>query len=105
MMESLNFDKMISDFLGCIDPEGLQRLEYKKKELGYFSIAHTLHELIMQRTNDIDTMKADIGDMFTDIRIPSGQVVNEDIQYKRGYRKNLNEYTTITDNQKYRADI
>lgn len=105
MMESLNFDKMISDFLGCIDPEGLQRLEYKKKELGYFSIAHTLHELIMQRTNDIDTMKADIGDMFTDIRIPSGQAVNEDIQYKRGYRKNLNEYTTITDNQKYRADI
>lgn len=59
----------------------------------------------MQRTNDIDTMKFDIGDMFTDIRIPSGQAINEDVQYKRGYRKNLNEYTTITDNQKYRADI
>ena len=103
--ESLNFDKMLSDFLGCIDPDGLQRLEYKQKELGYFSITHTLHDLIMQRTNASDNMKADIKELFSDMRIPSGQAVNEDVHYKRGYRQNVDEYTTIIPNRTYRADL
>ena len=95
LTESFNFDKMVSDFLNCIDPDGLQRLEVMKKELGYFSITHTLHELIMQRTNTTDDMKADIGEMFSDIRIHSGQSINNDIFYKRGHRINVDEYTTI----------
>lgn len=105
MVESLNFDKMISDFLGCIDPEGLQRLEYKKKELGYFSITHTLHEIIMQRTNATDELKSDIQEQFQDIRIPSGQTINEDVRYKRGYRQNVDEYTTLQQEQTFRADL
>ena len=105
MMESLNFDKMVSDFFGCIDPDGLKRLERQRDELGFFSITHTLHEIIKQHESCIDENQEYIKELFEDIRIPSGQAINEDVQYKRGYRKNLNEYTTITDNQKYRADI
>lgn len=105
MMESLNFDKMVSDFFGCIDPDGLKRLERQRDELGFFSITHTLHEIIMQHESCIDENQEYIKELFEDIRIPSGQAINEDVQYKRGYRKNLNEYTTITDNQKYRADL
>lgn len=105
MMESLNFDKMVSDFLKCIDPDALVRLESMKKELGYFSITHTLHELIMQRTSATDEIKTDVDAIFKDIRIPSGETINENIYYKRGYRKNLDEYTTITKNQSYRADL
>ena len=38
LRETFNFDKMVLEFMGCVDPECLQRLENKKKELGYFSI-------------------------------------------------------------------
>ena len=106
LTESLNFDKMVSDFLNCIDPDGLQRLEVMKKQLGYFSITHTLHELIMQRTNTTDEMKADIEEMFTDIRIHSGQSINNDIHYQRRHRTNVDDYTTIEPRmQTFRADL
>lgn len=105
MVESMNFDKMVSDFLSCIDPDALQRLESQKKELGYFSITHTLHELIMQRATTTDGMKAEIKDLFSDMRIPSGQAINEDTHYKRRHRTNVDEYTTIVPNQRFRADL
>ena len=105
MMESMNFDKMVSDFLSCIDPDALQRLESQKKELGYFSITHTLHELIMQRPIKTDEIQADIKDMFNDIRTFSGQTINEDTHYKRRHRTNVDEYTTITPHQSFRADL
>lgn len=105
MIESLNFDKMVADFLMCVDPDAFLRLESKKKELGYFSITHTLHELIMQRTSRKDEMKDEIGQMFTDTRIPSGEAVNEEIYYKRTRRTNVDEYTTIEKRQTLRADI
>ena len=98
LMESLNFDNMVHDFLSCIDPEGLQSLESQKRELGYFSITHTLHELIMQRTSATDEVKADIEEMFADVRIPSGEAVNNDIYYKP--KPNRGDYTTITVNKK-----
>ena len=87
MMESLNFDKMVSDFFGCIDPDGLKRLERQRDELGFFSITHTLHEIIMQHESCIDENQEYIKELFEDIRIPSGQAINEDVQYKRGYRR------------------
>ena len=105
MVETYNFDKMVSDFLKCIDPDALVRLESMKKKLGYFSTTHTLHELIMQRTSATDEIKTDVDAIFKDIRIPSGQAINENIYYKRGYRKNLDEYTTIEKKQTFRADI
>lgn len=105
MVESLNYDRMVSDFLGCIDPDSLNRVESKKKELGFFSITHTLHEIIMQRTNDTDDMEADILDQFHDMRISSGQAVNNDVYYKRKKRQNIDEYTTIEQSKTFRADI
>lgn len=105
MIESLNFDGMVSEFLGCVDPDVLKRLRCKQKELGYFSITHTLHEIIMQQTNAEDEIRADIEEMFTDNRIPSGQAVNDDIHYKRKHRTNVDEYTTIMPNTTYRADL
>lgn len=105
MTETFNFDQMTRDFLSCIDPESIERLEYHKKELGYFSITHTLHEIIMQHTNSKDEMQTDIEDMFKDVRTYSGQAVNEDIHYQQAYRTNVDEYTTITPKQKFRADI
>lgn len=105
MMESLNFDKMVADFLGCIDPDVLQGLEYLRDELGYFSITHTLHEIIMQRISSTDEVKADIEGMFKDIRIPSGLAINDDILYKKPHRINVDEYTTITPKQTFRADL
>lgn len=105
LRETFNYDKMVFEFLGSVDPDCLQRLESKKNELGYFSITHTLHELIMQRTNTTDDIKNDIEEMFTDIRIPSGEAINDDIYYRRGKRTNVDEYTTIQQKQTFRADL
>jgi hypothetical protein len=105
MVESLNFDKMVSDFLGCVDPDGLRGLDGIRKELGYFSITHTLHEIIMQRTSTKDENQEYIKKMFDDMRIPTGQAINDDIMYKRGRRQNVDGYTTITPSQTFRADI
>lgn len=105
MMESLNFDKMLTNFLGCIDPDGLQRLSNLKNELGYFSVTHTLHEIIMQHTSSIDENQEYIKQLFEDKRIPSGQAVNDNIVYKRNPRKNVDEYTTIEQRKTFKADI
>lgn len=105
MMESLNFDKMVSDFFGCIDPDELKRLERLRDELGFFSITHTLHEIIMQHASCIDENQEFIKELFEDKRIPSGQAVNDDVLYQRPHRTNVDEYTTITPKQTFRADL
>lgn len=106
LMESYNFDTMLKDFLGAVDPNALQRLEEETQVLGNISITQTLQELIMQRTTpEADMMKAEVRDLFSDIRIATGQQLNVDVKYKQGYRTNLKEYTTIQQNRTYRADI
>lgn len=105
MLESLNYDEMTTNFLSCIDPEGFRGLEVIKKEIGCFSITHTLHEVIMQRKSETDEIKADVMELFTDMRIPSGNIINEDVRYKRACRQNVDEYTTIQQKQTYRADL
>lgn len=106
IIESYNYDTMLSAFLGCIDPDALQHLEYETKRLGYFSITHTLHELILQRTASMeDNIASDVAELFSDIRIPTGETVNEDVYYKRKFNIG-DDYTTITKRKEnYRADI
>ena len=104
-VESLNFDKMVADFLKCVDPDAFMRLESKRVELGYFSITHTLHELIMQRTSKTDEIKDEIAGLFTDKRIPTGQAVNEDIFYQKRNKIHSDECTTFEKKQTFRADI
>lgn len=106
VVESYNFDTMLSAFLNCLDPDALQRLKDEAKRLGYFSITHTLHELIMQRTANIkaDNMSDEVRELFADERIATGQKTNTDTHYKAKQNRG-NDYTTITTRKTYRADI
>ncbi len=106
VVESYNFDTMLSAFLSCLDPDVLQRLKDEAKRLGYFSITHTLHELIMQRTANTkaDTISAEVRELFADERITTGQRINEDTHYKRKHNRG-DGYTTITQQKTYRADV
>ena len=106
MVESYNYDTMLSAFLNCLDPDALQRLKDEAQRHGYFSMTHTLHEIIMQRTADTkaDTISAEVRELFADERIPTGHKTNKDTYYKRKPNRG-NDYTTITTNKTYRADI
>ena len=96
LIESYNFDTMLSDFMGALDPEALQAITREQKKQGYFSIAHTLHELILQRAEKpADIMSQEIADMFADARTTAGEQVNEDIHYK-GKQNRGEEYTAPT---------
>lgn len=96
IVESYNIDAMLADFMGVLDPESLQAIAREQKKQGYFSITHTLHEMLLQRADKpADTMSQEIADMFTDARTTTGEQVNEDIHYKR--KPNRGEgYTTPT---------
>lgn len=106
VVESYNFDTMLSAFLNCLDPDALQRLKDEAKRLGYFSITHTLHELIMQRTANTkaDSMSDEVRELFADERIATGQKINSDTHYKPKQNRG-NDYTTITTRKTYRADM
>ncbi len=103
--ESYNYDTMLSSFLNAIDPDLVEVLNSKAKELGCFSITAALRLIILDATEGQRTLESDIADLFSDIRITTGQTINEEIHYKQGYRKNVDEYTTIPQNENYRADI
>mgnify|MGYP007056211947 FL=1 len=100
LIESYNYDTMLSAFMGALDPESLQALEREQKRQGYFSIAHTLHELVLQRTPaPADSMSEEIAELFTDMRTTTGEQVNEDIHYK-GKHNIGDEYTAPTPHRK-----
>ena len=86
LQESYNFETMLTDFLEAFDPEALQALKLKKDQLGYFSLTHALHEILMKsKPKPKDTIGMEIDNMFNDVRIPTGQEINKDIYYKQGY--------------------
>ena len=105
MMESYNYDNMLSSFLSAIDPIALEKLKCKAKDMGHFSITAALHSIIMESANEDYSIEADIKELFSDIRIHSGHSINEDVHYKQGYRKNADEYTTISQKETYRSDL
>ena len=81
--ESYNIETMLMDFIGSIDPESLQALCQMKADNGYFSLAQTLHELILSRKPaPADTMSEEIKQMFSDERVATGDKINEDVYYK-----------------------
>ena len=109
MIESYNYDTMLSAFLNCLDPDALQRLKDEAEKQGYFSITHTLHQLIMQRTETTEEtingiISAEVRGQFADERIPTGQKTNADTHYKRKHNRG-NDYTTITPHKTYKADL
>ncbi len=106
LVESYNYDTMLAAFLNAIDPDCLKRLEDEAKELGYFSITHTLCETLLKCSarTEKDIMRADIAKIFSDVRITTGQKINDDTQYKHKYNKG--DYTTPTARKEtYRTDI
>lgn len=105
MSESYNYDTMLSDFLNAINPDCLQHLKDEAKYNGYFSITHTLCKMITQRSASAkeDDMREEIAEMFNDIRISSGQSINDDTHYKR--KPNVGDYTIQKRNLTYRADL
>ena len=105
-VESYNYDTMLATFLNAIDPDCLQRLIDEAKHLGYFSITHALCEMILKCTDrtEKDIMRADIAEIFNDVRIWTGQKINEDLQYKR--KRNVGDYTQpYTHPQSYKTDL
>lgn len=104
-VESYNYDTMLAAFLSAIDPDCLQRLEDEAKELGYFSITHTLCETLLKCSarTEKDIMRADIAALFSDERTATGQQINTETHYKR--INNTGDYTTITPKKTYRADL
>ena len=105
MSESYNYDTMLSDFLNAINPDCLQHLKDEAKHNGYFSITHTLCKMITQRSTSTkeDSLREEIAEMFNDIRIPSGQSINDDIYYRR--KPNIGDYTIQKRKYTYRADL
>ena len=100
LIESYNFDTMLSDFMGALDPEALQALTREQQKQGYFSIAHTLHEIVMQHTDPpADMMSNEISEMFTDARTGTGEKVNENIYYRQKHNIEK-EYTAPTPRKK-----
>lgn len=100
LKESYNFDDMLRDFLAAFDPDLLQTLIQTKKQLGYFSIAHTLHVMVMQRKPaPVDMIAEEIAEMFSDTRISTGERINEEIFYK-GKNNKWEATTTLTGNKK-----
>lgn len=101
LIESYNYDTMLSDFMGALDPEALQALNREQQKQGYFSITHTLHELLMQHAPaPSDTMREEIAELFTDERTTTGEQVNNDTHYKR--KNNIGDgYTTPTPHKKW----
>ena len=106
IVESYNYDTMLSAFLNCLDPDALKRLKDEAQRQGYFSITHTLHEIIMQRTDTTkaDTIGAEVRELFDDVRISTGQKINDDTYYKRKQNRG-NDYTTISQRKTYKADL
>lgn len=106
LTECYNFDTMLADFMEAYDPVILNLLKDECKQLGYFSIGHTLHELLLQRaTPAADKMSEDVNAMFQDLRITTGQKVNNDILYKRKHNNYGEDCTTITRKPTFKADL
>lgn len=105
MIESYNYDTMLSSFLSAIDPDALAKLKVKAKDLGCFSITAALREIIMESADKQFSIESDINQIFSDIRISTGQEINDDVKYKKGYRMNVDEYTTDFREHTHRADL
>lgn len=105
LTESLNTDKMLADYLLANDPDTLRVLKEERRRMNLFSLGHTLHQIVLRHsTPTADAMSEEIAELFNDIRIPSGQMISEQIHYKRKNNR-WADYTTQTRRKSYRADV
>lgn len=95
LKDNFNIDYMLSMFFNSYDPKILELLKSVCKRNSNFSLSQTLHELVIKGilADKEDGIEEEINEMFSDIRIATGQKLNEDIHYKR--KKNIGDYTQI----------
>ena len=103
LIETYNFDTMLADFMGAIDREALQALECERKKQGYFSLAHTLHDMILENAPQQDSMAEEIAEMFTDIRITTGERINDEVFYPKGWEHGRNGESCIIPTRRKRV--
>lgn len=106
LKENWNHDIMLADFLNAADPAAAKVLQTEAPRHGHFSLLAYLHDVIINdRLSPDDTMREDIDAMFSDIRLPTGERLNnEEIKYKQKYNKG--DYTALMPRQKVRhADL
>lgn len=90
LREETDTDKILWNFLGTIIPEFKKKIS---KEDALKNISKDLCKVFIQPAKDY--IKEEVESMFMDIRIPTGQKINDGIYYKR--KKNnggLEAYTT-----------
>ncbi len=99
LTENYNTDKMLYDYLQSTDPKLLKILKIEQKRKNLFSISETLHQVIAEnRPKPTANISEEINSLFDDIRIPSGQKINDNIFYKG--KHNRGDYTLITQRRK-----
>lgn len=95
LCEDYNLDAMLMEFLKASDPLLLEELKREKKKRSQISLFDTLREILMEsQQTEEDRIKADIEELFSDIRINTGDMVNEETFYKK--KHNRGDYTAIT---------
>lgn len=105
--ESYNNDAILELVFASMNPNLLLALTAAKNERGNFSLAHTLEELVLEGAPDTaDQISTDVSEMFNEIRITTGEAINEDIYYKRkNNHYGENASTQIYQRETFRADI
>ena len=93
--ETLNYDKMLSHFLRAVDNDVLQALYEEKANRGYFSLLHTLRDIVLERIPIHDQMANEIAEMFTDIRIGTGEKLNDEVFYRKRHECGRNGESCI----------
>ena len=93
--ESYNLDAMLADYLRATDPALLRALKAEKMRQHDFSLSKTLRRLVMQRrTPQADQIREDVKSLFEDVRIDSGQRINEGVFYR--HKHNRGDYIVLT---------
>ena len=86
-VESHDHDEMFLAFLTATDPQAAHALQQESLAVQRSPLAHLRDIIMKSRLSFDEQLKADIDELFNDIRIPSGDAINDSVFYKRRHRK------------------
>lgn len=105
--ESHNTDTMLAELLRATDEKALRHLQEVKRKRGCFSLLQTLCEVLhtASQDNPEEQVEADIREMFCDVRLSTGEVINSaGVMYRR--KKNTGDFhQSATPRHHVKADI
>lgn len=93
IVESRDHDEMFLAFLSAADPQAANALQREARAAQRSPLAHLRDIIMASRPSFDERMKADIDELFNDIRIPTGEAVNDNVFYKRRHRQG--DYSSI----------